>query len=763
MKTDLTETLIGGKLRVERLLGSGSMGEVYLVRNTLTNGRHALKVLLPQWTQYPPVVQQLIVEAQTPSRIQHPAIVPVQDKDTLPDGRPYLLMEYLDGKDLRALVDEHGSPRWLFAKNVLAQAASGFAAAHCADVLHRDIKPSNIFVTERRGQASGNVKILDFGIAEILDHASEHRHLLSMTNFSPGTPAYMAPELATLASRANIRTEIYSFGLVAYFILCGDHPFLARDRYDQIAQQKRLDDVARPHEIHPEVPQAVGELVMRMLSYDPEGRPASMEEVRRSLQTAPNKRTLVRITNESLLAARHARSPKRSKARERVFLGDESSPQPRASKPTDRNRDTVVMGSSQDSTSLRETEVVPSTPPVSSSPTLTRPLQDGPRSAPIELTMPLPSSPSELSGMADGPSISKAEPTQPLPSLVANHGAAAGSSVDPTQPVPPSFGVPVTIPDEHSWSGSSHRGPLTATPPDAHSRPTGDVESRPSTSTSMASSSGPPATIPSPRNRRGMGSFLGLGILVGIGSASAVAVYLWPEVPSQREVPGAQTSEPKPAIAGAAGVPDVGAGGSVMPSVETLGSSTGDASDGILFDTVSGSTSDSVPRHTGESSTPDPAIGPPPAKPTRRRLARPRSEERPDDDRELLEEANALLAEARQLLTKGDRKAAAELLAKVVGMQERSNEAWGMLAEIHFQNGKYSRARDAASKAVLFSSGRVRLDHRLELGDALFNLGEKAKACSEYEAVRTDESGYRDKEAAKRLRAAGCTPAPSPI
>jgi serine/threonine-protein kinase len=209
-------TVIVGRYRVERLIGSGGMGAVYEVEHLHTGQRLALKVLTMQ--HQGAAVERFKREARAASRIQSDHVVRVTDADVAPDlgGTPFLVMELLDGADLEHATAGGAAPR----EDVVAwlrQVARALSKAHEAGIVHRDLKPENLFLT-RREDGSPLVKVLDFGIAKLTAESG----VLTRSDQFLGTPAYMAPEQAeSQGAPVTAAADLYSMGLIAFRLLAG--------------------------------------------------------------------------------------------------------------------------------------------------------------------------------------------------------------------------------------------------------------------------------------------------------------------------------------------------------------------------------------------------------------------------------------------------------------------------------------------------------------------------------------------------------------
>src|SRR5580692_1369372 len=185
-------TLLAGKFRIERLLGSGAMGAVYAIHHEITRHKRALKLLHPEARMVPDLVRRFLNEASAAGRAGNPHLVETFDAGTLPTGEPYVVMELLLGETLgQALARERAlSPGR--AADIVAQAAEGIEAAHRAGIIHRDLKPDNLFITSLEGRPF--VKILDFGVSKFLATRLGESSVGTRAGMVYSSPAYMSPE-----------------------------------------------------------------------------------------------------------------------------------------------------------------------------------------------------------------------------------------------------------------------------------------------------------------------------------------------------------------------------------------------------------------------------------------------------------------------------------------------------------------------------------------------------------------------------------------
>ena len=269
------ETL--GSYRVVSKIGEGGMGVVYLAAHTFLERKAAVKVLLPAFSNDEEVVNRFVNEARAATVIHHPGIVQVFDFGKLPDGRAYLVMEFLEGESLDMRLKRLGRVSVIDALRITHHCASALAAAHQAGIVHRDLKPENIFlVPDPQIDGGERAKILDFGIAKLTD--DQHRgSVKTRTGSVMGTPTYMAPEQCLGAGEVDHRADIYALACVMFHLLCGRPPFVGQGVGELLVAHVR-EPAPWARSINPEVPPAVDALLERALAKDPGARFASMAE-----------------------------------------------------------------------------------------------------------------------------------------------------------------------------------------------------------------------------------------------------------------------------------------------------------------------------------------------------------------------------------------------------------------------------------------------------------------------------------------------------
>ncbi|HEY6559996.1 MAG TPA: protein kinase [Polyangiaceae bacterium] len=271
-------TLLLGKLRVIRLLGTGGMGAVYEVEHELTKHRRAMKLLHGPMARVPSVVQRFLREASAAGRIGNPHIVETFDAGQLESGEPYIVMELLKGSSLEHLLHEKQQLSVFEALEIIRQACDGIQTAHDAGIIHRDIKPENLFILDHERLF---VKILDFGISKF-DPTRTGNFNLTNEGTALGTPYYMPPEQARGETTLDVRADVYALGVVLYECLTGRKPFVA-ETLPHLAVLIHEGKYTSLLQLRPDVPAALAALVARAMSTDPEQRFPTARAMREAL------------------------------------------------------------------------------------------------------------------------------------------------------------------------------------------------------------------------------------------------------------------------------------------------------------------------------------------------------------------------------------------------------------------------------------------------------------------------------------------------
>lgn len=268
--------VVAKRYRIERLIGRGGMGVVYLAEHTELHKRVALKVLHRYMSTNTEVVARFEREAVAAGRLAHPSIVAATDFGLLEDGSFYLALEYIDGKSLAEMLAENGPLEERRALAIAFQINDALCAAHDAGIVHRDLKPDNVLLVSME-DGRDLVKVVDFGIAKLmLDE--DHQEGLTRAGLVFGTPEYMSPEQA-MGHTVDARSDLYGVGMLLYEMLCGTSPFKAQEVTEMLAKQ-----ITEPPPPLPEhVSTRLGALVLWLLQKDPDERPETAQRLAEEL------------------------------------------------------------------------------------------------------------------------------------------------------------------------------------------------------------------------------------------------------------------------------------------------------------------------------------------------------------------------------------------------------------------------------------------------------------------------------------------------
>ncbi|HMG19724.1 MAG TPA: protein kinase, partial [Kofleriaceae bacterium] len=270
-----------GSYQLVRKLGEGGMGAVYLGQHQLLGRRAAIKVLLPELSARPDIVNRFFNEARAVTSISDPGIVQVFDFGYHTDGSAFIVMEYLEGEPLDRRLARFGRIAAPQALRLARQVATSLAAAHAQQIVHRDLKPENIFLVHDAEVASGErSKILDFGIAKLSDN--HPGKLKTHAGALMGTPVYMSPEQCRGLVEVDHRSDIYSLGCVLFHLLTGRPPFDGEAPGDIMSAHIR-EPAPVASSRAPEIAPSIDALVMRCLAKAPAERFQTMLELTAAL------------------------------------------------------------------------------------------------------------------------------------------------------------------------------------------------------------------------------------------------------------------------------------------------------------------------------------------------------------------------------------------------------------------------------------------------------------------------------------------------
>jgi serine/threonine-protein kinase len=269
-----------GQYKLKRRLGSGGMGEVYEAEHTLLRRPCALKLIRADQAGDPTNLQRFEREVQAMARLTHWNTVEVFDYGHADDGTFYYVMEYLPGQNLDTLVARHGPLPPGRAVHFLRQVCRALREAHAIGLLHRDIKPSNLFACERGG-VYDVAKLLDFGLVQNAAFGPDADKLTTQGTVV-GSPPFMSPEQSMGKPNLDPRSDVYSLGAVAYFLLTGQPPF-PRETAMQMLLAHAYEAAPPPSQLRPEVPADLEAVVLGCLQKKPEERFPSADSLEKAL------------------------------------------------------------------------------------------------------------------------------------------------------------------------------------------------------------------------------------------------------------------------------------------------------------------------------------------------------------------------------------------------------------------------------------------------------------------------------------------------
>ena len=276
-----------GSYKLERVIGQGGMGEVWLASHRMLARNAAVKLIRPEVLTGQSMRAESVIrkrferEARATAALRNPHTVALYDFGVTQDQMFYYVMELLEGIDLQTLVDKFGPMHPGRVKNILIQICESLEEAHRLGMVHRDVKPRNIFLS-KMGWQHDFAKVLDFGLVKTA--MREDESLMTMDGSATGTPAYMAPEVALGGAVVDGRTDIYSLGCVAYFILTGELVF-AEGSPTAIALAHVQKQPVRPSErTELAIPEGLELVILQCLEKDPANRPRSAQDLARKLE-----------------------------------------------------------------------------------------------------------------------------------------------------------------------------------------------------------------------------------------------------------------------------------------------------------------------------------------------------------------------------------------------------------------------------------------------------------------------------------------------
>jgi len=280
-----TDDLIGrtvGSYRVEKLLGKGGMGSVYMGVHPGIGSRVAIKFLHPQFSHDEKIVERFFNEARAVNVIGHDNILKILDLNVTDDQRHYFVMEFLHGRPLQALLRHNVQVPLEVAGPIVVQICDALEAAHKRGIVHRDLKPDNVYLISMKGKKNF-VKVVDFGIARVTDDAGVSTGK-TQTGMVMGTPAYMSPEQGSGASnKIDGRSDVYSLGVMMFQLATGRLPFPGSNFGEVLIGHIQVPP-PQPRSLNPQIPEPFEAIILKCLQKKQEDRYASMKELKHALE-----------------------------------------------------------------------------------------------------------------------------------------------------------------------------------------------------------------------------------------------------------------------------------------------------------------------------------------------------------------------------------------------------------------------------------------------------------------------------------------------
>jgi serine/threonine protein kinase len=294
--------IIADKYVVEGVIGDGGMGVVLAARHRELEQRVAIKFLLPEIAEQGQAAERFRREARAVARIRGEHVCRVLDVGTLDDGVPYMVMEYLEGADLASELEQRERLPSDEAIDYVLQACEGLAEAHAAGIVHRDLKPANLYLA-LRADGSRCIKVLDFGVSKSLLEGSVRAAALTQTSSFIGSPFYMSPEQLDSAKTVDVRTDIWSLGVVLYELLTGQPPFCGTSM-PQLVNALLHDEPAPLHTRGLQLPEGLEAVVIKALQKRRKQRYSNVAEFAEALAPFAPQRSLLSVERASRLLAK---------------------------------------------------------------------------------------------------------------------------------------------------------------------------------------------------------------------------------------------------------------------------------------------------------------------------------------------------------------------------------------------------------------------------------------------------------------------------
>jgi serine/threonine protein kinase len=292
-RTDLTDRVLMNKLRVVRLVGEGGMGAVYEVEHLITRHRRALKVMHSSYASSPETIARFVREAGVAGTLKTPHVVETYDAGQLDDGSPYVLMELLEGRTLGGLFESGEKVHVGRLVGLICQVLEGLDVAHRAGIVHRDIKPDNVFVGVGQRDMP-RVTLLDFGISKFLDTQFDVNASLTAEGAMMGTPYYMSLEQASGRVDIDVRSDLYSVGVMLYEGLVGQKPYEATSLTALVVKIHEGDHIT-VQKAAPHIPVELANVVEKAMAVRREDRYQTASELLAALVPFADSRYVVSL------------------------------------------------------------------------------------------------------------------------------------------------------------------------------------------------------------------------------------------------------------------------------------------------------------------------------------------------------------------------------------------------------------------------------------------------------------------------------------
>lgn len=271
--------IIGQRFRIDGVIAEGGMGVVYKGWHLVLEHPIAIKVMRAEYARHPQAVARFLNEARASAQLRGIHMTRVLDIGRIENGPPFMVLEYLDGQDLRSVLNGHGPLPVARAVRYIIQACEAVAEAHARGIVHRDLKPENLF-SSQSSEGREILKVIDFGISKRLDSGARS---FTIENQSLGSPQYMAPEQMSTPSQVDWRADVWSLGVVLFELLTKSVPF-SGETFQVICVKVLRDEPESLKALRPDVPPAIENIIMRCLEKDPANRYSSVKELALALE-----------------------------------------------------------------------------------------------------------------------------------------------------------------------------------------------------------------------------------------------------------------------------------------------------------------------------------------------------------------------------------------------------------------------------------------------------------------------------------------------